>query len=229
MAVFAIAATVSTGASAQIVLDFDALNSSANESPLDYYNGGAGSAGTTGGPNYGISFTSNTITGCTQPNACANTNSAGNPSGSNVIFFLTGAAATMNVAAGFDTGFSFFYSAANEAGIIRVFSGLNSTGTLLATLNLPVTGDGSALPGCFSQPFCPYVAQGVTFSGIARSVDFGGTVNQIGFDNITLGSATPGPAVPEPASWAMMIVGVGAMGGMLRRRRSAARVAGAFA
>ena len=52
------------------------------------------------------------------------------------------------------------------------------------------------------------------------SVGFGGTVNQIGFDNITLGSATPGAgAVPEPGTWAMMLIGFGAVGFAMRRRR----------
>jgi hypothetical protein len=38
----------------------------------------------------------------------------------------------------------------------------------------------------------------VTFAGTAHSVDFGGTVNQVGFDNITLGSGTPGGGEPPP-------------------------------
>jgi PEP-CTERM motif len=42
--------------------------------------------------------------------------------------------------------------------------------------------------------------------------------NDFGVDNITL-------AVPEPASWALMITGFGAAGAMLRRRRQAAVVA----
>lgn len=212
-------AAVPQAASAAIVIDFEGLDSTVNESPLDYYNGGAGSAGTTGGPNYGISFSSNSITGCTQPNGCANTNSAQNPSGSNILFFLSGGASTMNVASGFDTGFSFFYSAANNPGVVNVFSGLNATGELLATLVLPVTGNGAGLPGCQGTNFCPYTALGVTFAGIARSVDFGGTNNQIAFDDITLGSATAGGgAVPEPATWAMMMLGFGTVGATLRRR-----------
>lgn len=203
---------------ATIVLSFEGLQSSTNEGPADYYNGGAGSAGTTGGPNYGISFSANTITGCTEPNSCANTNSALNPSGSNIIFFLGGGASTMNVAAGFDTGFSFFYSAAFNTGTVNVWSGLNSTGTLLATLVLPTNG-ASGTTGCLDEPFCPYSPIGVTFAGTAMSVDFAGTNNQIAFDDITLGSATAGGVVPEPTTWAMMLLGFGLMGGSLRYRR----------
>jgi hypothetical protein len=36
-------------------------------------------------------------------------------------------------------------------------------------------------------------------------------------------SITVGPAVPEPATWAVMIVGFGAVGYVLRRRESLAR------
>lgn len=201
------------------VLDFDALNGSVNEGPGSYYASGSGSAGTTGGPSLGITFSDNTITGVTQPNPGANTNSAGNPSGRNVIFFLDGDASTMNVAAGFDTGFSFFYSAAFNPGVINVYSGLNSTGSLLASLALPITGNGAANPACFGTNFCPYAPIGVTFAGTAFSVDFAGTNNQIGFDDITLGSAIAG-GVPEPATWAMMIVGMGAVGATMRRRRA---------
>jgi hypothetical protein len=50
--------------------------------------------------------------------------------------------------------------------------------------------------------------------------------NFIGAQNAALnfGDAVPG-AVPEPASWAMMLVGFGSIGGMIRARRRATRFA----
>jgi hypothetical protein len=60
----------------------------------------------------------------------------------------------------------------------------------------------------------------VSFAGVAKSVDFGGGANFVAYDDITFGSATPGPAVPEPASWVMLIAGFGLTGAAMRRRRS---------
>ena len=48
----------------------------------------------------------------------------------------------MNVAAGFSTGFSFYYAAPFDTGSVTVWSGLNGTGTLLATDILALTPDG---------------------------------------------------------------------------------------
>ena len=222
-AIAALSLTAAGAASASVItLTFDALNGGLNEEPLAYYAGGFGSDGTGPGPNYGITFSPNTITGCTQPYPCANTNSALPPSAPNVIFFLSGGADTMDVAGGFTTGFSFFYSSVNVPGVVNVWSGLDGTGTLLATLNLPVTPANGA-PGCLGEPFCPYEEFGVSFTGTAMSVDFGGTANQIGFDNITLGSNVA-PS-PEPATWALMLVGFAGLGAALRSRRRLATVA----
>lgn len=41
-------------------------------------------------------------------------------------------------------------------------------------------------------------------------------------DNVVVNSAAATPAVPEPATWAMMLLGFGAMGGALRRRSQVA-------
>lgn len=200
------------------VLDFAGLNGNAQESPLDYYNGGAGSLGSTGGPNYGVSFGADALSCSGQPGGTCNTALIPGGPGANTLFFLTGPGDVMNVAAGFTTGFSFYYAAAFEPGVVTVWSGLNGSGTLLATIDLAVTGDGSAVPGCESTNFCPYTPIGVTFAGTAESVNFSGTANQIGFADITLGSSTAG-AVPEPSGVALMLAGLGAVGAVRRRQR----------
>jgi len=150
-------------------------------------------------------------------------NFGGEPSPDTVLFFATGNAATMNVSNGFDTGFSFFYSAIGDPGFITVYDGLNSTGNVLATLGLPTTpSNGAPDP---TGEFSPFFPIGVSFTGTARSVDFGGNANFIGFDNITLSSATPDPTtgtpVPEPSSTLSLLV-LGALGagyGMKRKRQ----------
>jgi hypothetical protein len=199
-----------------ISLNFAGLDGNDEELVNDYYNGGTGSLGSSGGPNYGISF-DNALACSAQPGGTCN--SAGLPTGGNLLFFLSGSASTMNVAAGFDTGFSFFYSAVNNPAFVNVYSGLGGTGDLLATINLTTTPNGASDPACFGANFCPYSPIGVTFAGTAHSVDFGGSANQVAFADITLGAATPSGAVPEPASWALMLGGFGMIGGAMRSRR----------
>lgn len=57
--------------------------------------------------------------------------------------------------------------------------------------------------------------------GSALSINFSGK-SYVAGDQVVIGFL---PAVPEPASWAMMIAGLGAVGAALRRRGPLARVA----
>ena len=212
----AIALGSATAASAAVVtLTFEGVGNQASIN--DFYNGGTDSAGNSG-TNYGINFTTASL-GLIDADNGGTGNFANEPSASTIAFFLTGSAATMNVAAGFDTGFSFFYSAFQDS-FVTVYSGLNSTGTVLATLNLLTNYNNGGCVGDPTGAACHWDAVGVTFAGIAHSVDFGGVANQAGFDNITLGSASP--SVPEPATWALMIGGFAMTGAAMRRRALAA-------
>lgn len=202
-----------TEAEASVTLTFEGVGDLASVN--DFYNGGTDSAGNSG-PNYGINFSSNSL-GLIDFDAGGNGNFANEPSPSTDLIFLSGAAATMNVPAGFDTGFSFFYSG-NVPGFVNVYNGLNATGNLLATLVLPVNWKDGNCTGDPNGDFCHWDPVGVSFAGTAKSVDFGGAANFIGFDNVTLGAAVPG-GVPEPATWAMMLLGFGAIGFAVRRRR----------
>lgn len=74
----------------------------------------------------------------------------------------------------------------------------------------------------------------LTFAHTASTLDLefrvvgagwqGGTDEGFGLDNVVLtydGVRTPGPGIPEPSTWALMIGGFGLAGATLRRRRAA--------
>jgi hypothetical protein len=165
-----------------VTLTFEGLQ---DEEPIgNYYNGGLGGLGSGPGPNYGITFGSAALAIVSQATGGSG-NFSGNPSGNTTGFFLSGGGLIMNVAGGFTGGFSFYYAAAFSGGVVTVYSGANGTGTVISTLTLPVTGD-KCNP---LYDFSCWTSQGVSFNGVAMSVNFSGTANQIAFDNITLGSS----------------------------------------
>ena len=133
------------------------------------------------------------------------------------MFFLNAHNAALNYAAGFDTGFSFFYSS-SVATTVTIYDGVDGTGNVLGTITLGAQG----FDNCVGDPsgdFCNWTNVGVAFAGVAKSIDFGGTANQTGFDNITFGSST---ALPEPGTYALMALGLAGIGFTARRRREQA-------
>lgn len=191
-----------------ILLDFEGLKDT--EQILNFYNGGTGSQGSSG-INYGVSFSPNSLA---IVQGAPGSNIGGLPTPVTGAFFLSGSASTMNVANGFSTGFSFFYSAPFQPGVVKIYDGLNATGNLLGSINLPLTPNGASVPGCNSKNFCPFKSAdglpGLAFNGIAKSVDFGGTVNQIVFDDIKI-TLAPTTTVPEPTS-VMGLIAISALG-----------------
>jgi hypothetical protein len=112
--------------------------------------------------------------------------------------------AYMNVAAG-TNNLSFFYSSPTDvAGAVIVYSGLNGTGSLLGTINLAAN----------SQDYSHWTQVTLAYSGTAQSFDFTASANVVGLDNITA-------AVPEPETYAMLLVGLGVLGAAARRNRRA--------
>jgi hypothetical protein len=195
--------------SALIVLDFEGIG---NLNPVDdYYNG-------VGGPDYDISFSPATLA-VVDSDAGGSGNFANEPSPSTIMFFLDANNAILNAPNGFTTGFSFFYTSSTAA-TVTVYDGLGGTGNVLGTLNLTA----QFTDNCVGDPsggFCNFTAVGVLFSGTAKSIDFGGTANQTGFDDITFGSDIPGGGqAPEPGSLALMALGLAALGARARRRKA---------
>jgi hypothetical protein len=192
----------------------------------DFYNGAGGSAS-----DFGVQFVGDARAYClrrTDLPTCSNSSWGGDPAaaarGTHRAGMLFLGVPLMNRVAGFQGGFSFFYAnPAGNASAFEVWSGLNATGTLLASLALGPTVGGAALPNCFGAGYCPFVAAGVTFVGVAQSVRLTGGANGIAYDDITFGSATPGAVIPEPSTVALVASGLAAVGAVsvaARRRRA---------
>ena len=141
-----------------VYLDFEGIG---DFNPVgDYYNGG-------GGTNYGVSFSEATLA-LVDADAGGSGNFANEPSADTIMFFLDASSAVLNVAAGFQTGFSFYYSSSTVA-TVTVYDGLNKTGNVLGTLDLAAQG----FDNCGGDPtgsFCNWTAVGVAFDGIQMHV-----------------------------------------------------------
>jgi hypothetical protein len=184
-----------------ITMDFDGLTP--GTSVHTYYDGGCtrafGFKVDCHGPDYGVVW-KKAIIGIS-PDA---------PSPFGFAGLLFSDSATMNVAAGFDGGVSFYYYNASNilfSSGISVYSGLNGHGTLLSSGDLGPTHDWDFFD--------------LTFSGVAQSVIFHGSpLFFTGFDDVTLGVNAPANPVPEPGALGVFGLGVLLMGlfAGLRRR-----------
>ena len=177
----------------------------------NYYDGGMGSLGSGPGPDYGITFSPFALAYMRGVQSGAPNPFPGDPSPPTVLLvFKTGnpinggqpESVTMDVSRGFTQGISFYDIAFLREGLVTVYSGLDDTGAVLASLVLPMT------PEAFGN------ATTLTFDGIARSVEFTGGNDQMALDNITLFAP-----VPEPAAWISLSVGLASAYGFFARRQ----------
>jgi hypothetical protein len=173
---------------APIFINFDAVPNGADIE--SFYDGDGGTDGFgDSGPNLGVNFIDMTAT-----------TDFGATSQPTNVAVDAGDPAYINVAAGFSGGLSFTQGLFSST-FFNVYSGLTGNGTELASVLLPASNPGA---------FAPVT---IRFSGVAESVLIysPGVASGAGIDDLTLG-------VPEPATWALMIVGFGSVGAMLRRR-----------
>ena len=213
------ALSVSTANADVITLGFEEFGVvDESEEIGDFYTGGTNEAGVTG-PDYGMTFSDNALalTSRTTDEPEAEGNFENNPVDDNIMFFLGGDAATLNVEGGFETGFSFYYSSSEEA-FVDVYSEPGGEGELLESLELSANWRDNDCVTDVSIPYCNFDPVGVNFDGVAQSVDFGGTINRVGYDAITLGTDRPGEStpvdptpVPAPATLALFLVGMGGL------------------
>jgi hypothetical protein len=207
-------------AGAVTVLTFEGLQNF--ESVENFYNGGLGGLGSGPGPNLGAVFSFNEADGIPlaiiDRDAGGSGDFGGEPSPSTALVFDSGSQPTqrtLNVLAGFSTGFFLFYTARSDSGLIVVYDGLDSTGSIVATLHLPPTPvNGSPDP---TGEFSPFIPIGIGFDGVARSISFVGELDF--FDDITFGSLTPGAPTPVPEPGTLLLFGTAAASFGLARWR----------
>jgi hypothetical protein len=203
-AALVLAASTSAFADAPITIDFEGAVGYVN--PIaEFYNGGTDGAGNTG-PNLGVSFTDAAVGVSNDVNFSYYSNA---PTMGTVMAAFD-STATMNVASGFSGQLTFWYSSsASTLDAVNIYSGLNSTGTLLASASL----FGNASLGCTDTPFCRFDLTSVKFAGVAQSVNFGGNAQFVAYDNIGI---TP---VPELDTYMMLAAGLVAMAFIKRRQQ----------
>jgi hypothetical protein len=134
---------------------------------------------------------------------------------------------------GFDVGatyaISLYFAVLNNAGgtdfgallpptlSVAVTDGADGSGTELAYQTFTTDSQGP-----YGRGFIPFTEVTVEFKAASDAVTFS-LGNQsyhsaLGIDNVSLAEISP---APEPASWALLTVGVGLAGAALRRRRGA--------
>lgn len=186
------------------LINFETVTSFA--SIAEFYNGGTDSEGNSG-PNLGVSFGGDAL-GLVNDEFSTFFTNAPSPVG---VMAPVGAEATMNVVAGFVNTVSFAYSSsAFTLQAVNVWSGLNGTGTLLASFNLTSNAQAG---GCSDSAYCHFDTLSSTFAGVAHSISFGNAAGVAAFDDISI------TAVPEPTS--ALLLALGLTGLTLRRRLKA--------
>jgi len=175
----------------------------ANGDVNEFYNGGTAADGSSGGPNLGISFVN--VSGLS--NDALNTYYNKGSLGSSIGVAYAHDSAFMNMTEAAIGSFAFYYSSpAAVIGGVKIWSGLNGTGTLLGSINLAVNNTAAL--------YDTWTFASGTFSGLARSFDFSAGAATAGFKGVAFDDiavfSVPLP-VPEPSTVLLMLVGGAAL------------------
>jgi hypothetical protein len=195
--------------SANVTLDFEGVNS--YYSINNYYNGGTDQSGNTGA-NVGISFGGDAL-GLVNDGTGSGVGGAfftNLPTSGSTIMAPVGADAALNSTTGFAGQVSFYYSS-TAAVDVNVYDGLNGTGTVLGTFSLLNNAQSN---GCTDSAFCNWNLASLSFSGVAKSIQFGSAAGLAGFDNVTVAP------VPLPAAAWLLLSGLGGLSTLVRRKRN---------
>lgn len=103
------------------------------------------------------------------------------------ITYDQGQAIIIDVIDGFDDKFSFRYASPFVNHQVTIYDGVNGTGNILATAQLPRTPDSNLTPGAYILENNP--ASNLFFEGIAKSVVLGSQPNKLLINNITFGES----------------------------------------
>ena len=120
------------------------------------------------------------------------------------------------VLAGTTYYFSTWIASAHPASPAQLAFSINGT-------QIGATFMASATTGIWQQFYATWHSGAATTADVAlvnQNTAFGG--NDFALDDIVLDTLRPDAAIPEPGTWALMILGFGATGAMLRHRRLAA-------
>ena len=136
--------------------------------------------------------------------------------GSRYLAVLGGGTATLASTVGY-SGVSLFLGSLDSFNTIDV---LSVGGALLGSF----TGSLLALTGAHGSQTLPASNARVTFANVAGEAAIGGLRLSSGQNALEADNVAFTNAVPEPATWAMMLIGFGAVGYSMRRRRDVRRV-----
>ncbi len=196
--VAAAAIMVSTSASAAVMFSFDpgAASPDGGFSVINAFNDATGITGS----NFQIKTPPSDGNGATPANSI--------PAGTPYLSVLGGGFANVSLGGAF-SAFQFDWGSIDSYNTLTIHSSIGDVAVVPGG-NFPNTANGNQFAPGTNGLFTVRATAGETFTGITLASGS----NSFEIDNLAV---TGG--VPEPASWALMIMGFGSAGVMLRRRR----------